>query len=42
MLTHVEVDYYSQNVIVIKDISDLSDEDFFLLTSDYVNTQQLR
>lgn len=42
MLTHVEVDYYSQNVIVVKDISDLSDEDFFLLTSDYVNTQQLR
>lgn len=42
MLTHVEVDYYSQNVILIKDISDLSEEDFFLLTLDYVNTQQLR
>lgn len=42
MLTHVEVDYYSQNVIVVKDISDLSEEDFFLLTPDYVNTQQLR
>ncbi len=42
MLTHVEVDYYSQNLIVIKDISDLSEEDFFLLTLDYVNTQQLR
>ncbi len=42
MLTHVEVDYYSQNLIVVKDISDLSEEDFFLLTLDYVNTQQLR
>ncbi len=42
MLTHVEVDYYSQNTIIVKDMTDLSEEDFFLLTLDYVNTQQLR
>ncbi len=42
MLTHVEVDYYSQNVAVVKDIFDLSEEDFFLLTLDYVNIQNLR
>jgi len=42
MLTHTEVDYYSQNLILTKDISDLSEEDFFLLTLDYVNVQNLR
>ncbi len=42
ILTHVEVDYYSQSAIVIKDIHDLSEEDFFLLTLDYVNVQNLR
>jgi len=42
VLPHVEIDYYSQNVILVKDISDLSEEDYFLLTSDYVNIQQLR
>ena len=41
VLSHVEIDYYSQNVIIVKDINDLSEEDFFLLTQDYVNTQQL-
>lgn len=42
MLTHIEVDYYSQNLVLTKDISDLSEEDFFLLTLDYVNVQNLR
>ncbi len=41
-LTHVEVDYYSQNSVLIKDIQDLSEEDFFLLTLDYVNVQNLK
>ena len=42
MLTHVEIDYYSQNVVLIKDINNLSEEDFFLLSLDYVNIQNLR
>ncbi len=42
MLTHTEVDYYSQNLVLTKDVSDLSEEDFFLLTLDYVNVQNLR
>ncbi len=42
VLTHVETDYYSQNSILVKDIHDLSEEDFFLLISDYVNVHNLR
>jgi len=41
-LTHVEVDYYSQEVAVVKNISDLSEEDYYLLCLDYVNIQNLR
>lgn len=41
-LTHVEVDYYSQEMALVKDISDLSEEDYYLLCLDYVNIQSLR
>jgi hypothetical protein len=41
-LTHIEVDYYSQNIILVKDFNNLSEEDFFLLSSDYINIQNLR
>jgi hypothetical protein len=42
ILTHVEVDYYSQEMALVKDISDLSEEDYYLLCLDYVNIQNLR
>ncbi len=42
ILTNIEVDYYSQNIILIKDLSELSKEDFFLLSLDYINIQKLR
>jgi hypothetical protein len=42
MLTHVEIDYYSQDLVVLKNLSDLSEEDYFLLCSDYINLQSLR
>jgi ribosomal protein S4 len=42
ILTHVEVDYYSQEMALVKDISDLSEEDYYLLCLDYVNIQSLR
>ncbi len=42
ILTHVEIDYYSQEMSLVKDISDLSEEDYYLLCLDYVNIQSLR
>jgi len=42
LLTHVEVDYYSQDIAVVKNISDLSEEDYYLLCLDYINIQNLR
>jgi hypothetical protein len=42
MITNVEIDYYTQEIIIIKDIKDLSEEDFFLLSLDYINIQTLR
>jgi hypothetical protein len=41
-LTHVEVDYYSQEIALVKNISDLSEEDYYLMCLDYVNLQNLR
>ncbi len=42
VLTHVEIDYYSQNIVIVKDKLNLSEEDFFLLSLDYINIQNLR
>ncbi len=42
ILTNIEVDYYTQNIIVVKDIAHLSEEDYYLLCLDYVNIQNLR
>lgn len=42
ILTHVEIDYYSQQLIVLKDISSLSKADYSLLIFDYINIQKLR
>jgi hypothetical protein len=42
LLTHVETDYYSQEMALVKNISDLSEEDYYLLCLDYVNIQNLR
>lgn len=41
-LSHTEIDYYSQNIAVIKDLSSLSKDDFLLLTSDYINMKILK
>ncbi len=37
MLTNVEIDYYSQTIVLIKDSEELSAEDFYLLSLDFVN-----
>jgi len=42
ILTHVETDYYLQEIALVKNISDLSQEDYYLLCLDYVNIQSLR
>lgn len=42
ILSHTEIDYYSQNIVIIKDLSSLSKEDFLLLASDYVNIKTLK
>lgn len=41
-LTHVDIDYYSQDIVLVKDLVDLSEEDYFLLSLDYINLQTLR
>ncbi len=41
VLTNFEVDYYSQNLVVVKDPVELSKEDFYLLSLDYLNIQKL-
>lgn len=42
LLTHADIDYYSQNIVLVKDLADLSEEDYFLLSLDYINLQTLR
>ena len=42
LLTNVEIDYYSQNLVLVKGLSDLSNEDFYFLSLDYINIQNLR
>jgi ribosomal protein S4 len=42
ILTHIETDYYLQEIALVKNISDLSEEDYYLLCLDYVNIQSLR
>lgn len=42
ILTHVEIDYYSQTIVILKDLSTLSEEDYYLLCLDYINIQILR
>ncbi len=41
-LSHVEIDYYSQNIAVIKDISTLSKDDYLLLVHDYINSHKIK
>lgn len=41
-LSHVEIDYYSQNIAIIKDISTLSKDDYVLLVHDYINSHKLK
>jgi hypothetical protein len=40
--THAEIDYYSQKLVILKDISSLSKSDYSLLIFDYINIQKLR
>lgn len=42
LLTHVDIDYYSQDIVFVKDLAELSEEDYFLLSLDYINLQTLR
>lgn len=42
ILSHTEIDYYSQNIAIIKDLSALSKEDFLILTTDYINIKTLK
>lgn len=41
LLSFIEVDYYTNTAVVIKDFSDLSSEDFYLIITDYVNIKNL-
>lgn len=41
-ITNIEIDYYTQNLIIVKDLTELSEEDYYLLCLDYINLQTLR
>lgn len=41
-ITNAEIDYYGQNLILVKDLIELSEEDYYLLCLDYINLQTLR
>lgn len=40
-LTYLEVDDYSQNIVLVKGLNDLTSEDFYLMNSEYVNLNNL-
>lgn len=42
MITNMEIDYYAQTVVIVKDLTELSEEDYYLLCLDYINIQTLR
>lgn len=42
VLTFVEVDYYSNSVIIVKGLSDLGTEDLYLMAKDYYSLKKLR
>ncbi len=40
-LTYVEVDDYSQTIVLVKGLNDLTSDDFYLVNSEYVNLNNL-
>ena len=42
VLTFVEVDYYSNSIIIVKDLNDLGLEDLYLIVKDYYGLKKLR
>lgn len=41
LLTYLEIDDYSQNVVLIKDLNELTSEDFYLINPEYINVNHL-
>jgi hypothetical protein len=42
ILSYIEIDYYSQTITILKDIDELSDEDFYLLFTTYIDSINLK
>lgn len=42
VLSYIEIDYYSQTIIVLKNIDELSNEDCYLLFTTYINSLNLK
>ena len=42
LLTFLEVDHYSNNIIIVKDLEDLTNDDFYLLLKDYHNLKAIK
>ncbi len=40
--SHTEIDYYTQNIIITKNMSALSKDDYLLLIRDYVNSHKIK
>jgi hypothetical protein len=41
VLTFLEVDYYSNSIVIVKGLGDLSTEDLYLMAKDYYSLKKL-
>jgi len=41
IFSHLEIDYYTQELIIIKDLEDLDKEDLFLSTIEYIDSESI-
>ena len=42
ILSYIEIDYYSQTITILKDVDELSDEDFYLLFTTFIDSINLK
>jgi len=42
VFTFLEVDYYTNTIVIVKDLSELTSEDFYLLITEFYNLKKIK
>ena len=42
IFSFIEVDYYSNNIVILKDLKDLTTDDFYLLLNETYNIKKIK